>query len=249
MSIGLYSLVFVVGLAWTSLLNGLAHRLLKERALLGYKVQCSKCDADLAWYDLIPLISHIIFGGKCRLCASPSSFLYPMVELFGACLFTALWYTRTCDYGQWWTLKLSMDALFAAALLVALRTDLEEMVILRVSSLYLIPVWLAFAFCGWLEVSLAQSFFGACFGYFLPWLAGKCYMAFRGVDGIGVGDLELLAMIGAFLGAAKMIDSLMVACVVAIVLGFSYAVIRRDRMVRIPFAPFLALGALIELFR
>lgn len=247
--VGLISLIFVLGLVWTSLLNGVAHRLLKERSLLERRIQCSKCDADLAWFDLIPLVSHMIFGGKCRLCASPSSLLYPLVELFGACIFTALWYTRTCDYGQFWTFSLSMDVLFAAALLMALRTDLEEMVILRVSSLYLVPVWFLFAFFGWLEISVFISFLGACVGYFLPWCAGRFYMALRGVDGIGVGDLELLAMIGAFMGPLKMIDGLLVACVSAIGIGLVYAVIHRDRMVRIPFAPFLALGALIELFR
>ena len=248
-SLWLVSLICIGGLVWASLLNGLAHRLLKERSLLEVGPKCTTCDQNLSLIDVLPLISHMIFGGKCRLCASPISFLYPFVEFFGASVFVALWYTRTCDYGQIWTLKLSVDLLFASALLLALRTDLEEMVILRVSSLYLIPVWWIGAAIGWLDISIAESFLGSLLGYLLPWVAGFFYKIWRGNDGIGVGDFELLAMMGAFLGSAKMLDSLMIASVSGILVGFIYAVIHRDRMVRIPFGPFLALGALIELFR
>ena len=91
--------VFALGLVWTSLLNGFAHRLLKERSVFDYKARCGSCDADLSWYDLLPLDSHFIFGGKCRLCPSPLSLLYPLLALFGALVFAALWYIRVIDYG------------------------------------------------------------------------------------------------------------------------------------------------------
>jgi len=244
----LFGLIFTAGLAWASLINGVAHRLLKERALLQIPPRCVKCDDVLAWYDVIPVISHMIFGGTCRPCASPASFVYPAVEFFGACVFTALWYTRGCDYGQIWSFKLSLDLLFATALLITLRTDLEELFIFRLSSLYLVPVCLACSLAGLFEATFWESFLGAALGYLIPWCAGRLFFAMRGVEGIGVGDLEFLAMIGAFFGSSKMIDSMVIACVSGIVIGIIYAVIHRDRQVRIPFGPFLALGALIELF-
>lgn len=248
-SVGLIGLIFAGGLAWATLINGIAHRLLKERALLQVPPRCVSCDTALAWYDVIPVISHMIFGGTCRPCASPASFLYPAVEIFGACVFTALWYTRGCDYGQLWSCKLSLDLLFATALLITLRTDLEEMFIFRFSSLYLVPVWIFCALMGWLELTFVESCLGASLGYFIPWCAGRFFFAMRGIEGIGVGDLEFLAMIGAFFGPIKMIDGMLVACVSGIVIGVIYAVIHRDRRIRIPFGPFLALGALVELFR
>ena len=241
--------VFALGLVWTSLLNGFAHRLLKERSVFDYKARCGSCDADLSWYDLLPLISHFIFGGKCRLCTSPLSLLYPLLELFGALVFTALWYIRVIDYGYLPYPRFLLDLLFVSALFLALRTDLEEMVILRVSSLYLIPVWLACAAGNFLEIDLLTSFFGALMGYFLPWLAGYLYRLARGIDGMGQGDFELLGMIGAFWGPTRMLDVLVVSCVVAVIFGVIFALsVRGTRNIRIPFAPFLVLGALIKIF-
>ena len=236
-------------LFWSSLLNGLAHRLLKERAILDYKPRCRSCDEYLAWYDAIPLISFMMFGGKCRLCKSHHSLLYPLLELFDASILSLLFYANSAQHGSiLWGIFIP-QFFFVSALLLALRTDLEEFVILRISSLYLIPVWLVCASFGLLQVDLIASFSGALFGYFLPWFAGWLYHKMRGINGIGEGDFEFLGMIGAFLGPIRMLDVLVIACVIAVVAGIFVAVATRSsRNVRLPFAPFLVAGALIALF-
>lgn len=242
-------LAIPIFLFWSSFLNGLAHRLLKERALLDYKPRCRSCDEYLAWYDVIPLISFMIFGGKCRLCKSHHSLLYPVLEAFDAGVLFALFCLNFTSFGHIaWGVFLP-EFFFVSALLLALRTDLEEFVILRISSLYLIPVWLGFAFFGLLSVDVLSSFLGAFFGYALPWFAGWLYHKMRGVNGIGEGDFEFLGMIGAFLGPVRMLDVLVVACIVAVVVGIIVAVATQSgRNVRLPFAPFLVIGALVALF-
>lgn len=236
-------------LVWSSLLNGLAHQLLKERALLDYKPRCRSCDEYLAWYDVIPLISFMLWGGKCRICKAQHSLLYPLLELFDAGVMTALYHMHTVDYGEILWGAFLPRFFFVSALLLALRTDLEEFVILRISSLYLIPVWLACAFFGFLDIDIVLSFTGALLGYVLPWFAGYVYRKMRGIDGIGEGDFEFLGMIGAFLGPLKMLDSLVMACVIAVVAGIVVAIASKSpRNVKLPFAPFLVIGALISLF-
>ena len=86
-------------------------------------------------------------------------------------------------------------------------------------------------------------------GYFLPWLAGYLYRLARGIDGMGQGDFELLGMIGAFWGPTRMLYVLVVSCVVAVIFGDIFSLsVRGTRNIRIPFAPFLVLGALIKIF-
>ncbi|MBM3894618.1 prepilin peptidase [Candidatus Dependentiae bacterium] len=242
-------LVFSIFIFWTSLITNIAHQLLKERSLLLMRPVCRSCDARLSWYDVVPVISYIFFRGKCRLCASPKSFLYLALDVFGAVVFTACFYYEhgVLEYAP---VIFLLKILFISALIMAIRTDLEEMVILRVSTIYLIPVWFFFSLMNCLEINFYTSFFGALLGYFIPWFAGKLYRFVRGVDGIGVGDFELLAMIGAFVGPARMLDSMIWGCAGALVFGVVYALLfARGRGVRIPFAPFLSLGALFELFR
>lgn len=241
-------LAFAFFLCWSSLLNGIAHRLLKERAILDYKPRCRTCEEYLAWYDVVPLISFMIWGGKCRLCKAHHSLLYPLLEFFDAGILSALFYVNFALGHLVWGIFIP-QFFFVSALLLALRTDLEEFVILRISSLYLIPVWLLCAFAGFLQIDFIMSFLGALCGYALPWFAGYLYRKMRGVNGIGEGDFEFLGMIGSFLGPIKMLDVLVIACVIAVVVGIVVAVATQaGRNLRLPFAPFLVAGALIILF-
>jgi leader peptidase (prepilin peptidase)/N-methyltransferase len=241
--------VFVFSLVWSSLITSIAHQLLKERSLLMMRPVCKTCDADLSWYDVIPVVSYIFFRGKCRLCASPKSFLYLALDFFGASILSLYIYSDVGVFVQAPILFFT-KILFISALLMAIRTDLEEMVILRVSSIYLVPVWLFFSLMNCLEINFYTSFFGALLGYLIPWFAGKVYRLVRGIDGIGVGDFELLAMIGAFIGPARMLDSMIWGCGGALLFGLVFAIFfAQGRGVRIPFAPFLSIGALVELFR
>jgi len=261
MSIVFVCVVFALSLAWTSILSVTAHALLKERSLLEASHPCHSCDARTSWYDTIPIISYVFLGGKCRYCTSPQFSLYTEFNYINpAAVYTALDVIGAAILTSQFCLEIAIfysapllfftKFLFISILLISIRTDLQELSILRVSSLYFVPVWFFFSTINFLEINLYTSLFGAILGYFIPWIVGRLYYLVRRVDGIGEGDFELLAMIGAFLGPIRMIYSMALGSGFAICFVLVFAILfSKGRNIRIPFGPFLAAGAIFELFR
>jgi leader peptidase (prepilin peptidase)/N-methyltransferase len=242
-------------------LSTIAHALLKERSLLQVSHPCHSCDARTSWYDTIPIISYVFLGGKCRYCTSPQfslynnfnyinpAFAYAALDFIGAVILTSHFFLEIVIFYSA-SLLFFTKFLFISILFISIRTDLQELSILRASSLYFVPVWFFFATINFLEINLYTSFFGAILGYFIPWIVGRLYYFLRRVDGIGEGDFELLAMIGAFLGPIRMIYSMALGSGLAISVVLVFAVLfSTGRNIRIPFGPFLAAGAIFELFR
>lgn len=250
MSIALLYVV-LIGLCWGSFLNVVAHRLLygdfdRLRSF------CPSCKKDLAWYDLIPLVSFLFLRGRCRSCSAPISYLYPLLEVMSAVLALLIWqqsgemlyptiYHRIAHvfcYGM-----------FASGLLVALRTDLEEMVIPRLVPIILLPLGILNAMLGILPINLMMSLTGCLFGYGFLWCLNRVYIYVRGVQGIGEGDMDVLSVIGAFLGPVGLLEALTFASLSGIIVGLLYLVAtKQGRQTRIPFAPFLAVGAFVALY-
>ena len=139
--------------------------------------------------------------------------------------------------------------IFLSALIAATRTDLQEMVIPQALSLWLIPVGILSAIFGFSYVSVLGSVSGAILGYGSLWLMGKIFYYFTKREGIGVGDMELLGMIGSFLGPIGVWFSIFLGSLTASLVGGAYILFTgKGRYAKIPFGPFLALGATLYFF-
>ena len=236
-------LVFLFGLCWGSFLNVVAYRLVFEKSFWAARSVCPSCDKVIAWQDLVPVLSWVLLRGKCRSCRGAISVLYPLVELTTAGIVTALFLVHTTP------LPFFAYTVFASALIVATRTDLEAMVIPQLVSIGLAPVGVIFAGLGVLDITMVESIIGSICGYGILWLIGAFYKLRTGVQGIGEGDMELLCLIGAFLGPVGVWASLMIGSLSGAVLGGAYLYWSgKGRKARIPFGPFLAIGAIAAHF-
>jgi Type IV leader peptidase family. len=159
-------------------------------------------------------------------------------------VFTALYlYT----FGNW--LAFAFYGIFFSALLVAVRTDLEELVIPQLVSLWLIPLGIFGAWFNISEVSLTESVLGAVLGYGVLWSVGAVYTFFTKREGIGTGDMELLGMIGSFIGLLGAWFSLLIGSITGLFIGTAYLLIMgKNSDTKIPFGPFLILGATLYFF-
>ncbi|HXW85946.1 MAG TPA: prepilin peptidase [Candidatus Bathyarchaeia archaeon] len=224
---------------WGSFLNVLGYRLVREESLFG-RSHCTHCHASLAWHDLIPLFSWCWLGGACRSCKSPISWLYPAVELCTIAsmllLFIRLPLIYACTY-----------FIFFSALIVTIRSDAETMLISRYTSIYLAPLGIFASFCGLLPIGPLDSIIGAICGYGSLYIIGALFAKIRGTTGIGQGDLELLCLIGAFTGTLGCWATVCIASFAGSLYGIIYLIATgtRHAQVKIPFGPFLALGAIL----
>ena len=227
-----YALIF---LCWGSFLNVVAFRLVRDEPFTG-RSRCPHCQSTLAWHDLIPVISWLALRGKCRTCSNAISPLYPLIELATAAMMCALVYLTPEYFAAYFVLF--------SALIINTRSDLETMLISRATTLWLIPVALACAAAGLLPISLLASAAGCLFGLGVLYGASWLFRRATGQDGLGQGDVDLLALIGAFTGIAGAWWSLTIASVLGSAIGIAYlAFTGKGRMTRIPFGPFLAAGA------
>lgn len=204
--------------------------------------RCPRCLALIHWYDNIPVLSFLFLRGRCRNCRAAISWRYPVVELCMGLLSLALWqrFGPSLAFGYYFV--------FAAALLAVVFIDIDHQIIPDSISL----PGIMFGFAGSVYsplVDLQNSglgiICGGCALYLVAWL----YYQVTGREGMGGGDVKLLAMIGAFLGWRSLLFVVFAASLVGSVLGIA-EMIRQGRggQTRIPFGPFLSLGAFLYLF-
>lgn len=220
----------------------LAYRLISGDSLLRSRSFCPSCNKDIAWYDLIPLLSWFILRGKCRMCFAPISWLYFFIELLATVIFSFLIIATHSSY--WFAYFI-----FYSALLITIRTDLEHMLISRYASLYLIPCGIVLSSLHLLPISITQAAFGALTAYFFLQLITFLFFLCTKKIGMGQGDSELLAFIGSFIGMSGWWISLIVGSLLGSLFGLVYMLYTRQKhSVKIPFGPFLAFGAIIYVF-
>jgi len=267
----LFTFVIMMSLCWGSFLNVVAYRLAAEKDFFTTRSRCPECDHVISWYDNIPVISWLILGGKCRSCKAPISLLYPFIELLTALIFTAFVYLSHSSYFSHAHINIhtillgtstgtSIETLrdcvtscvyftFFSALIVATRTDLQALVIPQLVTTWLIPVGVIASYFGLTTISVQDSMIGCMAGYIVLWVIAYLFKRITHKDGLGVGDMELLAMIGSFLGPIGIWFSVMIGSLSGLAIGGFYLVCAgKDRSTRIPFGPFLALGALLFFF-
>lgn len=242
--------MFLIFLCWGSFLNVVAYRVLYDKSFFTFRSVCPFCNKIIYWYDNIPIISWVLLKCRCRMCKKPISVLYSFIEILTGIILTALFYY--CFYFGYYETTIYQFIsyfLFFSALIVATRTDLQAMVIPRLFSLWIVPLGVIFAYCGFTEITFYESLLGSILGYGILYSVSILFEYFTKKKGLGVGDMELLAMIGSFLGISGVWFSLTIGSLIGFLIGGCYILLlQKNRYTQIPFGPFLALGATLFFF-
>lgn len=234
------ALVFVtlVGLAVGSFLNVCIYRIPRKQSLLRPRSRCPSCGRPLPWADNVPIVSWFVLRGRCRACRAHISVMYPLVEASTAAAFVFV-------YLLWGPTPLgAMRLLLACALIVLFVIDLQHRILPNVITLPGIAV--GFASSLFLPPGWVDSLLGILLGGGVLLAIAESYYRVRGVEGLGMGDVKLLAMIGAFLGWKLVVLTLVVASFAGSVVGVGLiASGRGDMKLALPFGTFLAVGAAV----
>jgi len=237
-----YVVSFVFGAVVGSFLNVCICRMPRDESVVSPPSHCPLCDYRIRWYDNIPLLSYLLLKGKCRGCGAHISLQYPLVELLNGLLTLALF----IKFGP--TLTFLTLFLFCSALVVITFIDLEHQIIPD-------------------EISLPGIVIGFVCSFFLPWqtwinsllgillgggsllLVAYGYQWLTGKEGMGGGDIKLLAMMGAFLGWKSVLFIVFASSLFGSVVGVTMMLVqKKDSKLAIPFGPYLAFGAVLYIF-
>ncbi|HTH00166.1 MAG TPA: A24 family peptidase [Vicinamibacterales bacterium] len=232
------ALLAIVGLAVGSFLNVCIHRLPRQQSLNSPPSRCPHCDYQLRWFDNIPLVSYAMLGGRCRKCRTRISIRYPIVELVTMGLFVL----HGAVFG--WSALLIPRLVFACGMVVLFAIDLEHHLLPNAITLPGVAVGLIASTV--LPPGIIDALVGVLLGGGVLWLIGEAYFRFSGHEGMGGGDVKMLAMIGAFLGWKLVLVTLVLSSVVGSGIGLIVIAIRKGGMkYALPYGTFLALGALV----
>ena len=235
MDFALAAFALAPGLALGSFLNVIAARVPQRRSIVSPASACMSCSAPIAWYDNVPVVSYVLLRGRCRSCRAPIGLLYPAVELSAALLVAG------CVLAFGVTLHALVGALFCCVLVAISAIDLRHRIVpnrivLPATAVTLPVQTLLHPSPEWALAALGASLF--------LFLAVLAYPA-----GMGMGDVKLALFMGAVLGKAVAV-ALMLGMIAALLPGI-YLLVRhgsKARKMAIPFAPFLAFGAVVALF-
>ncbi len=262
-----YLLAGILGALIGSFLNVVIHRVPLEESIVFPNSRCPSCGAMIAFYDNIPILSYLVLGAKCRNCKTHISIRYPAVELLTAALFVAVaWHDGM-------SVALPFDLVFVAAMLALVFIDAEHMilpnvitypgivfaVVARLAIPFLtrtphfddlpslingpfegMPIWVA---------SLGGAAIGALLGGGSLWLMGWLWEKLRGVEAMGLGDVKMMFMVGAYLGWRLTILTIFIGVLSGSIIGVLLMARQRERNMQmlLPFGIFLGIGAVVSL--
>lgn len=229
---------FIFGTMVGSFLNVCISRLPTHQSIITPSSHCLSCKQPIAFYDNIPILSFIILRGKCRKCKAPISYQYPLVELLSG-LFSLIFMIK---YGL--SLNYIVYFTFSAALLTITVIDIKHQIIPDNITLPGIGVGLLISFLV-PNLTFLDSLIGTVVGGGSLLLVAGGYYLFTKKEGMGLGDVKLLAMMGAFLGWRSILFIITVGSFSGALVGITVMLLKKkDRRYAIPFGPFLSLGAL-----
>ena len=255
--------IFLLGLVIGSFLNVCILRIPRQESVVLPPSHCPACNAQIKPYDNIPVLSWLLLGGRCRKCKARISPMYPLVEFLTGLLFLAcyLFFGMSVEFLKW--------SVFAALLVVLTITDIRERILPdKVNflglglglglSLVTLPIdgtalWLSrrmFDFPPPLRaLSFADAALGAAAASGLLWLVAEGYFRLRGREGMGLGDVKMMAMAGAFLGVQRALLTILLGSLLGSLIGAAViAVGRKGADFELPFGTFLGAGALLVVF-
>jgi leader peptidase (prepilin peptidase)/N-methyltransferase len=262
-----YIVAGLFGAILGSFLNVVIHRVPREESIVFPNSRCPECGAAIAFYDNIPVLSYAILGGKCRGCRTRISPRYPAVELLTALLFMGV------AYHDGLSLALPFDLAFVTALIALIFIDAEHMLLPNVitypgtaiallvrivvpfltttpyfddipslsqGALAGLPVW---------AISIIGAVIGALIGGGSLWLMGWTWEKLRGVEAMGLGDVKMMFMVGAYLGWRLTILTIFVGVLSGSIIGILWMARKgqRDMQMLLPFGIFLGMGAIVAI--
>lgn len=262
-----YIMVGVIGGIIGSFLNVVIHRVPREDSIVFPNSRCPSCGAVIAFYDNVPVLSYLLLRGRCRSCESSISIRYPAVELMTALLFVAV----TWRVGL--TAVLPFDLIFVSALIALIFIDAEHMILpnaitypgivfaifARLAVPYLVgdphfddlpglmegvlsdmPLWAA---------SLIGALIGALVGGGSLWSMGWTWERLRGVEAMGLGDVKMMFMVGAYLGWRLTILTIFFGVLSGSIIGMALMARqgKKDMQMLLPFGVFLGIGSILAL--
>jgi leader peptidase (prepilin peptidase)/N-methyltransferase len=263
----IYIVVGIFGAIFGSFLNVVIHRLPREESIVLPSSRCPSCGAAIAFYDNLPVLSYVGLRGRCRSCKTHISARYPAVEALTAVLWIAVFWRD----GLTWALP--FDLIFVTAITALIFIDAEHMILpnaitypglafalaARVAIPYLMgqphfddleglldgplaawPLWAA---------SLASAFIGALIGGGSLWLMGWIWERLRGVEAMGLGDVKMMFMVGAYLGWRLTILNIFLGVLSGSLIGIVLMIRQGNRNMQmlLPFGVFLGIGAIAAL--
>jgi leader peptidase (prepilin peptidase)/N-methyltransferase len=234
---------FAVGAVVGSFLNVLIYRLPREISIvMRPPSSCPSCSTPIRWFDNIPLVSWLVLRGRCRACGASISVRYPLVELSSGLLAVAA-------AARWGLSVAGFEVLIFAWVSLALGLiDFDYQILPNVLTYPSIVFGLVMSWLGgytwWLD-----SLIGALVGALLPTLVIVIYKLWRGIEGMGWGDVKYLAAIGSVVGLRGVVGVLVVASVVGALVGLGLiAAGKGSGKTALPFGTFLALAVILWLY-
>ena len=250
-------LAALAGLLIGSFLNVCIYRLPRDLSVVRPRSFCPECDRGIAWYDNVPLLSYALLRGRCRRCGATIPWRYPLVELLTAASF----------FAAVWLLGMTPVAIkycvFAAIAITLIFTDLESRILPDEFTIggavigLVIAVVVPTAPGLWTfllpsvhnprVLSLVEAAFAAIFSSGMLWVVGYLYEKVRHRQGLGLGDVKMVAMIGAFLGLEGVLMTLLVGSVLGALVGLSYIIFtgKDAATYELPFGAFLGMASLV----
>lgn len=249
-------LAALAGLLIGSFLNVCIYRMPRDLSVVAPRSFCPECDRPIAWYDNIPLLSYFVLQGRCRHCRQHIPVRYPLVELLTAAVF----------FLAFWALGPSLAAIkfciFGASLIALVFSDLEERIlpdeftiggtVAGIVLAFFVPLnWglvrlLLASLQNQRIISAGESLFAAVFCAGTLWLVGALYQKIRHREGLGLGDVKMVAMIGAFLGMQGALLTLIVGSLLGALVGLCYIWFtgKDASTYELPFGTFLGIAGL-----
>jgi leader peptidase (prepilin peptidase)/N-methyltransferase len=229
----------LMGLVIGSFLNVCIYRLPLEQSLVFPASHCTACRRKLSWFENVPVVAWVALGGRCRTCGTGISIVYPLVEAFTGAMFVwAAW-----QYGPGWLLFSRL--LLGCALVVLFFIDLRHRILPNVITVTGTIVGFILSFVappGWVS-----SLIGLVIGGLIPLALAEAYLKVRKAEGLGMGDVKMLALIGAFLGWKLVLLTLVLGSFLGSFVGLGLIAARRgDMKLALPFGTFLAIAAMIS---
>jgi leader peptidase (prepilin peptidase)/N-methyltransferase len=229
----------LLGLAVGSFLNVCIFRLPREQSLVWPSSHCTSCNRQLNWFENVPVVAWVVLGGRCRTCRASISVMYPLVEAFTGVMFVWAW----THYGP--DPLLFSRLIFGCAMVVLFVVDIEHRILPNVITIPGVAIGLSFSFVT--EPGWVSSLIGIGVGGGVLLLVAEVYLRVRKDEGLGMGDVKMLAMIGAFLGWKLTLLTLVAGSLLGSVVGVGLIMSGKGSMkYALPFGTFLAVAALLS---
>lgn len=237
------TIIFIFGMCIGSFINVCIYRVPTSKSIIDpLRSICPNCGSIIRFYDNIPVLSYLLLKGRCRNCDKSISFRYPLVEIisgvFALCIFL--------KFGP--TLEALVYFAFITALVVITFIDIDHQIIPDLITIPGIPVCFLASFA-LPSITYKESLLGLIAGGGSLLLVGWIYYLIKKAEGMGGGDIKLMAMIGAMVGWKGVLFTIFVSSLVGTLVGITIMLRTKKGMkIAVPFGPFLSIGAITYIF-